>query len=111
MSITVLGGVWHGLDVFRSDDLEAWQRQGLILDTPGEHPDDRDYGRHADVVVVGPDLAYIFYFTHPGEASGALEGSHERRRSAVHAAALTVEGGRLVCHRDREILGPFLVGA
>lgn len=53
--------VWHGLGVFRSDDLETWRLQGLILDEPGGHPDDRDYGRHADMVVVRPGLAYIFY--------------------------------------------------
>ena len=117
-NVFVLGGwywmvtdEWHGLAVHRSADVENWQRQGLILDTPGEHPEDRDYGRHADIVVTADDLAYIFYFTHPGEASDAPAGSHERQRSAIHAAALTVQDGRLVCHRDREIPASFLPSA
>ena len=99
---------WHGLAVYASDDLETWHRQGLILDIPGEHPEDRDYGRHADIVVTTDDLAYIFYFTHPGEAAGAPAGSHERQRSTIHAAALTVQDGQLVCHRDRELPASFL---
>lgn len=99
---------WRGLAVYCSDDLETWHRQGLILDTPGTHPEDRDYGRHADIVVTAEDLAYIFYFTHPGEAAEAPAGSHERQRSTIHTAALTVQDGRLVCHRDREIPPSFL---
>lgn len=101
---------WRGLSVYRSDDMDTWHRQGMILDVPGDHPDDQDVGRHADVVSVNDSTAYIFYFTHPGVAAGAAEDSWERRRSFIHAVLLTVEEDRLICHRDRALPPSFLLG-
>lgn len=98
---------WRGLGVHRSDDLEAWARQGVILDRPGRRPDDDGLGHHADVVEVSKDEAWIVYFTHPGEVSpGAHEAeeggqaSGRARRSTVQAAPLRVVDGVLVCDRD-----------
>lgn len=92
---------WRGQRVYRSDDGIGWTAQGLILDRPGTHPEDRQVGRHADVVICG-NHAVAFYFTHPEWAgsndvevqSGAL------RRSEVHRARLWVRAGVLLCDRD-----------
>jgi hypothetical protein len=101
---------WHGLGAFRSDDLDRWERCGRLLDTPGKHRDDQDVGRHADVVVAG-ESAYIFYFTHPGLASGppgAQGETYAQRRSSIRVAGLCVQGGMLTCERDRDVGAPFL---
>lgn len=104
---------WRGQGVYRSCDLDAWQRDGLILDRPGTRPDDDRIGLHADVVVVG-DAAYVVYFTHPGRAehwsvgsSGPDDGPEigpmatpGERRSSIQAARLHVADGHLVCDRD-----------
>jgi hypothetical protein len=94
---------WRGQGVFRSADLETWERDGLILDAPGRRPDDQDYGRHADVVVAG-DTAYAFYFTHPGLAPGYDDESYAARRSSIQVAALRVEDGHLRCDRDEPVV-------
>jgi len=100
---------WHGLGVYRSTDLETWVRQGLILDVPGKRAHDADYGRHADVVESGDgQTAYIFYFTHPGVATGADPESHEARQSCIEVAQLRVVDGQLICDRDAPVPGNFL---
>jgi hypothetical protein len=87
---------WRGQGVYRSPDGIDWRRQrtddGLILRSPGLHPEDREVGRHADVVVRGDD-AVIFYFTHPGWNGDELAGatSLAERRTAIHVARLQVE--------------------
>ncbi|TCM99049.1 glycosyl hydrolase family 32 [Paenibacillus sp. BK033] len=94
---------WRGQGVYRSDDLDNWERNGMILETPGVRKDDAWIGHHADVVVTGNE-AYVFYFTHPGRngmQEGAKEG-YEQRRSSVQAARLDVRDGILVCDRDEE---------
>jgi len=98
---------WRGQGVYRSDDLEAWERDGMILDQPGSREDDGTIGLHADVVVQG-DNAYVFYFTHP-DRRGALaeEGapqSYATRRSSIQAARLEVRDGILVCRRDEALV-------
>ena len=45
---------WRGQAAFRSADALAWERQGLILDAPGAHSEDRCFVRHADVVAQEP---------------------------------------------------------
>lgn len=95
---------WHGQGVYRSDDLEIWERNGLILDKPGTRADDGVIGLHADVVVQG-DEAYIFYFTHPDRRDGVLDGKEQQqsylpRRSSIQVARLDVHSGVLVCNRD-----------
>ncbi|MFD1956257.1 glycosyl hydrolase [Paenibacillus thailandensis] len=94
---------WRGQGVYRSDDLDRWERNGIILDKPGVREDDGTIGLHADVHVQG-DEAYIFYFTHPGrrpelEREGRASG-YELRRSSLQAAKLDVKDGVLVCDRD-----------
>ena len=93
---------WRGLAVYRGSDGMHWERQRQpILAEPGDHPLDRQVGRHADVVA-GSDAAVIFYFTHP-EFDGvelAAATPLSARRTAVHAARLTVGGeGTLVANR------------
>ncbi|MNH43867.1 hypothetical protein D3C79_1058770 [compost metagenome] len=50
------------------------------------------------------EVAYIFYFTHPGrDETGntvGLEGSYESRRSSIQAARLDGVDGVLVCDRN-----------
>lgn len=94
---------WRGQAVFRSTDAITWTRQGLILDVPGAHPDDRDFGRHADVVVE-EGWAALIYFTHPASSvhHTAEMNDAATRRSTIHWARLTVEDGVLCCSRDVE---------
>jgi beta-xylosidase len=107
-NVFVLGGVywmivdeWHGQAVFRSRDAINWERQGLILDRPGEDPMDRAFARHADVVVDG-DLAAIFYFTHPqwDEAAKPAPETPLERRTVIHVAQAHVADGRLIADRN-----------
>ncbi|KQO17762.1 family 43 glycosylhydrolase [Paenibacillus sp. Leaf72] len=96
---------WRGQGVFRSDDLERWERNNLILNEPGQREDDGTIGLHADVVVQG-EQAYIFYFTHPDrrgdwEVPGQVPG-YLTRRSSIQVAKLEVKDGKLVCDRDAE---------
>ncbi|WP_199621359.1 glycoside hydrolase family protein [Paenibacillus alkalitolerans] len=93
---------WRGQGVFRSNDLEHWERNGLILDKPGSREDDGMIGLHADVVVQD-DEAYIFYFTHPDrKGEREHENSHSTRRSSIQVARLDVIHGVLTCDRDED---------
>jgi hypothetical protein len=96
---------WHGQAVYRSPDARDWTRQGLILKRPGTDPADRQYARHADVVVQD-GWAALFYFTHPNwdESMSPAPLTHAERRTTIHAARLTVREGVLVCERD---VGPM----
>ncbi|MFF0087943.1 hypothetical protein ACFYR1_51365 [Streptomyces canus] len=100
---------WHGRRVLHSTDLETWEPRGLILDRPGQGPDDGGYGYHADVVT--SELgAFVFYFSHPRRPDDrpGPHTSHEVRRSSVHAARLRVSGDTLVCDRDESLEAPIL---
>jgi hypothetical protein len=88
--------------VYRSSDGVDWSRQeSRILESPGEHPEDREIGRHADVVVTG-DTAVVFYFTHPGFDGAELSDASApaARRTAIHVAELAVRDGLLVADRS-----------
>lgn len=92
-----------GLDVYRSDDLDTWIYQGKILDRPGTRNSDGTIGKHADVVVAD-DRAYVVYFTHPySEDAPDRNGVSplSNRHTALQAAELEVQNGRLVCDRDK----------
>ncbi|WP_405734417.1 glycosyl hydrolase [Streptomyces sp. NBC_01537] len=100
---------WHGLRVLRSQDLETWEPQGLILDLPGQGADDATYGLHADVVT--SELgAFVFYFTHPGRTheGAAHDSDYDVRRSSIQVARLRVSGNTLVCDRDEALEAPIL---
>lgn len=92
---------WRGQGVYKSADLEHWERNGLILDEPGIREDDGNIGLHADVVVQGEE-AYIFYFTHPGREGGSMQTDYAARRSSIQCARLHVRDGHLVCNRNEE---------
>jgi hypothetical protein len=98
---------WQGQRVLRSADLDRWEPQGLILNTPGNGDDDGTPGMHADVVVRGDD-ALVFYFTHPGRHPDTPPDAPDARRSSIHVARLTVAGGTLACDRDERLHGPLL---
>lgn len=111
---------WRGQAVHRSTDGVRWERQaaddGLILHEPGEHPEDREWGRHADVVVQpatsdGPEHAIVFYFTHPywGGVDEADPDVDNARRTVIHVARLEVVDGVLTC--DRNIPGELTLRA
>ncbi|WDQ30297.1 glycosyl hydrolase [Paenibacillus marchantiae] len=93
---------WRGQAVYKSDDLENWEWNSLILDQPGNREDDGVIGLHADVVVQD-DEAYIFYFTHPDRFEGIDHASEPARRSSIQAARLDVIDGVLVCPRNEEL--------
>ena len=97
---------WHGMRVYRSENLEDWEKQGLILDKASARPEDTPTGAHGDVVTVN-DKAYVFYFTHPGrkfhfdsklDSDGAL--SYSDKRSSIQVGELIFENGTLICDRD-----------
>lgn len=92
---------WRGQAAYRSADMIAWERQGLILDTPGSDPMDRRFARHADVVVQD-GWAAIYYFTHPqrDEGTNARPETGTERRTVIHAARAWVEDGVLKASRD-----------
>lgn len=95
--------VWDGLGVYYSEDAVTWTRQKEnLLQKSGQGPDDQGGGLHADVVVSG-DRAYLFYFTHPGRATGqeAEKDGVEQRRSSIQVVELNDEDGRLTCDRDK----------
>ncbi|MBE1490834.1 glycoside hydrolase family protein [Plantactinospora soyae] len=98
---------WHGQRVLRSDDMDSWQPQGLILDAPGRHRDDATVGLHADVVVRGDD-ALVFYFTHPERRPDTAPATYATRRTSIQVARVAVEDGRLVCDRDESLSAPIL---
>jgi len=100
---------WRGLAVYRSHDLETWERQGRILDRPGVRPDDAAVGQHADVVVNG-DEAHIFYFTHPerGDDPSTVDRDYRSRRSSLQVARAVVVDSRLTCDRDESLTAPIL---
>jgi beta-xylosidase len=106
----MLADEWHGMRVYRSTDLTAWEMQGLVLDKPSNRPDDTPSGAHGDVVVIG-DKAYVFYFTHPGrkthlEGTPDVNGNYPYfiRRSGLQVAELTFENGTLNCNRDKDFM-------
>ncbi|WP_402462465.1 family 43 glycosylhydrolase [Isoptericola aurantiacus] len=95
---------WRGQMVYRSSDLDAWDPQGLILDSSTDRPDDVAPGHHAHVEVLSSDpdaddaVAWIVYFTHPERDTAPAE-SAAARRSSVLVAELQVRDGLLGCHR------------
>jgi sucrose-6-phosphate hydrolase SacC (GH32 family) len=93
---------WRGQGVLRSSDLEHWEHQGLILDTPGSRPDDGTIGLHADVVVQD-DTGYVFYFTHPDRGEAGDDATYASRRSSIQVASMRVVDGILRCDRDEPV--------
>lgn len=98
---------WQGMRIYRSTDLEKWEKQGLILDKPGNREDDKPSGAHGDVVVVS-DKAYVFYFTHPGrnnhhtikpDPDGQL--FYKNHRTTIQVAPLEFIDGTLQANRDK----------
>ena len=99
---------WQGMRVYRSNDLDTWEKQGLILDTPTTRPDDKPSGAHGDVIVLN-DKAYVFYFTHPGRddhKKSAMDDNgnvpYELRRSSIQVAPLVIENGTLKSDRSQD---------
>lgn len=95
---------WAGLVVYQSQDLKSWKRQkNNILAQAGIGNDDGVMGGHCDVVVNG-DRAYIYYFTHPGRTPGADANTVDYRRSSIQVAELQIDGGQVVCYRDKSTI-------
>ncbi|WP_078434850.1 family 43 glycosylhydrolase [Metabacillus halosaccharovorans] len=90
---------WSGQAVYKSNDCEGWEYNTMILDQPGERPDDCSFGYHADVHVQG-DQAFVFYFTHPGRKEGVRADQYEAKRSSIQVAMLKVANGTLKCDRN-----------
>ncbi|QOV18755.1 glycosyl hydrolase [Blautia liquoris] len=99
---------WEGLGVYRSDDLQHWERCPNILNQPGNRTDDGAIGSHGDVLV-HRGHAYIFYFTHPeasheGDRCSEINSGYHYRRSSIQAAELFLVGNHLECDRDNVAL-------
>lgn len=94
--------VWDGLALYRSEDLQDWERQpGNLLRAPGRGDGDEVKGQHPDVVVSN-DRAFLFYFTHPGRRGpDATNDTASQRRSVIQVVELTEVDGRITCDRDR----------
>lgn len=98
---------WHGMRVYRSNDLTTWEKQGLILDSASNREDDHPSGAHGDVIVVD-NKAYVFYFTHPGrkthfDAHLKEDGIYpfDERRSSIEVGPLEIKNGTLVSDRNK----------
>lgn len=99
---------WNGMRVYRSSDLNIWEKQGMILDDIGTRPDDSPTGAHGDAIVTG-GKAYVFYFTHPGRKTHfattmdkhGVYPYHERR-SSIQVAEMIFEDGTLKCKRNED---------
>lgn len=98
---------WQGMRVYRSTDLNKWEKQGMILDSAGKREDDTPSGAHGDVVVIG-EKAYVFYFTHPGRKKHGQplpdpDGTkfHNNHRTTIQVAPLEFVKGTLVADRDK----------
>ena len=91
---------WHGLGVYSSDDLEHWtvQKENL-LSKPGTIATDRSQGHHCDVIVNG-NRAFIYYFTHLGEADEDPKLPHSRAHTVLQVAELSLKDGMLYAERD-----------
>lgn len=90
---------WAGQAVYKSNNCEVWEYNTTILDQPGEKPDDKTFGYHADVHVQGKE-AFIFYFTHPGRNEEISLDEYDAKRSSIQVARLTVKNGILNCDRN-----------
>jgi hypothetical protein len=97
---------WRGQGVFRSTDLQHWERNGVILDRPGRRTDDGTIGLHADVTV-NKDRAMIFYFTHLDRNGKDPQPTLALRRSSLQVAELHVSDGVLTCDRDADPATPL----
>ncbi|MGL1957850.1 MAG: GDSL-type esterase/lipase family protein [Colwellia sp.] len=103
---------WQGLGVYSSPDLVNWTRQpDRILANPGTGKQDKVKGQHADVVV-NNGRAYIFYFTHSGQAPlySDYDGSkdekispYEHARSLIQVAELNYNDGKITCDRNKPV--------
>lgn len=98
---------WHGMRVYRSNDLMNWEKQGLILDSASNREEDHPSGAHGDVIVVN-NKAYVFYFTHPGrkthfDATLKENGIYpfDERRSSIEVGPLEIKNGTLVSDRNK----------
>jgi len=96
---------YTGLVVYKSENGTDWIKSNDILNSPGIRPDDKDQGRHADVLITD-DRAFIIYFTHPGrdyDEKGVeiYKNDFEYRRSSIQAAELFIRDGKMVCDRDK----------
>lgn len=95
----VTGGA-HGIALYRSSDAVDWVRVGTLLQAPGKGKDDQVVGHHPDVIL-SRGRAYLFYFTHPGQARSAAEGEN-RRRSSIQVAELRYDASADVLTADRD---------
>tara|TARA_R110000868_G_scaffold98706_5_gene271809 strand:+ start:2207 stop:3226 length:1020 start_codon:yes stop_codon:yes gene_type:complete len=99
----MLADEWHGMRVYRSKDLEHWEKQGLVLDNASKRKDDGPMGAHGDVLIFG-DKAYVFYFTHPGRKSHLetddTKSFYTNHRTSIQVAPLVFENGTLISNRD-----------
>lgn len=95
---------WGGIEVYRSSNGSNWKYSTTILREKGLRPDDNDYGRHPDVVIVN-DQAFIVYFTHPGrrviDNKEQEEESYRYRRSSFQIAELEYNNGKISCDRNK----------
>jgi hypothetical protein len=97
---------WRGMGVHRSENAIAWTRQGgpdaVILGETGPSGSGIQVGRHGSATLAGDGArATFWYFTHPWWDGSDIADADtaNARRSAVHAASLSVEDGHLVCAR------------
>ena len=108
---------WHGFRLYRSSDLENWERKGILIGEASSRPQDGPQGAHGDVVVLG-DKAYIIYFTHPGrkQHTAATHNAYgnfpyNEQRSVIQCGDLIYQDGTLVCnHEDFDFFLPDLDG-
>jgi hypothetical protein len=97
---------WKGIGIYSSDDFITWKRQEKnILLEPGTGIEDGVKGQHPDIEV-NSDRAYIYYFTHYGQAEGydGVNGFSRTRRSVIQVAELEYVNGQIICNRDKPVI-------
>jgi beta-xylosidase len=100
---------WNGLGIYSSEDFVNWTRQeNNILQEPGTGPDDQVKGQHP-CIIVNDGKAYIFYFTHFGQAKSYtyINDFSRSRRSAIQLAELEYSDGQIVCNRNKPVFINF----
>lgn len=96
-----------GLAVYRSEDAENWDYQGIIMYEPGNRFADNTRARHPSVII-NDDRAFIVYHVQPflGYNSNTHEAGDEvyHKLSFIQMAELEYSDGKITCDRNKELI-------
>lgn len=100
-----------GLSAFTSDDGVRWSFTNDFLLEPGDHPSDRNAGRHPSVAVID-GRAFLFYHVEPDRPDGPYQNVPiDQRRTFLQIAELVWDGQTLRADRRFDLPTSDLVSA